>query len=59
MWNWIGWNVLRVAATLACAWTLTNVIQAEGYRVEYATMLLAAAMVVIMIGLWSPRCSCK
>lgn len=55
--NWIGWTVLRITATLACAWTMTNVIQSEGYRVEYATMLLGAAMLIILIGLWSPKCN--
>lgn len=56
MLNWIGWMVLRVAVTLACVHTMTVVIAAEGYRVEYSTMLLGAAFLVILIGLWSPRC---
>lgn len=56
MLNWIGWNVLRIATTLACAYTMTGVIHSEGYRVEYSTMLLGASMLIILIGLWSPRC---
>ena len=55
--NWIGWGLLRIVTTYVCAYTMTNVIQSEGYRVEFTTMLLGAAMLIILIMLWSPRCN--
>jgi len=57
MLNWIGWTSLRVLVTFVCAWTMTNLIAVEGYRMEHNEMFIGAVLLVILIILWSPRCN--
>ena len=50
----IGWWLSRLAITFGAACTMTTIIRWEGYRCELRTMLVAAAILIIMIRTWAP-----
>lgn len=45
---------IRLAVTLASCFTLQQVIQQEGYRCELSTLLVGAALAIIVLRLWMP-----
>jgi hypothetical protein len=58
MLKWIVANIVgfvwRAAITLACIFTLQNIIQHSGYRVEFHTLFVAAICLIICIKIWGP-----
>ncbi len=54
MMRWVIWITIRVAVTLVCILTLQNVIHAEGYRVEFYTLVIAAVCVIVAVRMWMP-----
>lgn len=52
MMRWVIWFAIRIAVTLACIVTLQNVIHAEGYRVEFYTLVIAAVCVIVAVRMW-------
>jgi predicted MFS family arabinose efflux permease len=51
----IGWLAIRIAVTLACCWTVNNVIAEEGYRVAFYDLLIVAACLIVLMRFWMPR----
>jgi len=49
------WFSIRIVVTLACVWTVNNVIAYEGYRVEYRDLLICAACLIVLMRFWMPR----
>jgi hypothetical protein len=54
MMRWVIWIAIRVAVTLACILTIQNVIHAEGYRVEFFTLVISAVCVIVAVRMWMP-----
>lgn len=50
----IVWFTIRVVVTLACIWTLQNVIHREGYLVPYSTLLVGAVCLIVGVRMWMP-----
>jgi hypothetical protein len=55
----IMWFVVRAAVTLACDYTIWNLINSNGYRVEFKNLLLASVCAIVAIRIWMPSCSCQ
>jgi uncharacterized membrane protein len=52
--RWVVWFAIRVVVTLACIYSIQNIIHQEGYRVEFTTLLLASICAIIAIRMWMP-----
>lgn len=50
----IVWFTIRVAVTLACIWTLQNVIHHEGYYIPYGILLIGAVCLIVGVRMWMP-----
>lgn len=50
----IAWFLIRCAVTFACLWTIQNVIHREGYYVEFDTLLVCAACLIVGMRFWMP-----
>ena len=50
--RWGFWFGSRCAVTLACIYTLQNLLHYEGYFVEFKILTLGAAMLIIGVGVW-------
>lgn len=50
-----GWFLIRVVVTLACIWTVNNVIAEEGYRVAYTDLTICAVALIVLMRFWMPR----
>lgn len=59
MFKWVlhhvGWFTVRCVVTLACVWTVSNVIAYEGYRVAYKDLLICAVCLIVLMRFWMPR----
>jgi hypothetical protein len=53
MLRWVGWTLVRIIVTLACVYTLFNVVHMEGYYISFNPLLIGAIILIIMIRLWS------
>lgn len=53
--NNILWFAIRCIVTLAGVYSLQTIIQREGYRAEFSTLLLAAIVSIVIIRFWIPR----
>lgn len=51
---WIWWIVWRSAITLACMFTIQNVIHQEGYYIESRTLFVATVCAILGIRVWMP-----
>lgn len=51
---WTWWFTWRLVITLACMVTLHNVIQYEGYHVEWSTLIIATIAAIVGIRVWMP-----
>lgn len=51
---WIWWITWRSAVTLACMYTVQNVIHQEGYYIENKTLLVATICAILGIRVWMP-----
>lgn len=49
------WYTIRIVVTLACVWTIQNVIHKEGYYIKFDTLLIVAVCVIIGVRFWMPR----
>lgn len=54
MLNTIGWLTIRVLVTLACVWTIQNIIYRDGYHVEFKTLIVAAIVIIVGVRMWMP-----
>jgi hypothetical protein len=54
--RWIVWFTIRAVVTLACVWTVQNLIVREGYRAEFDTLLFSAIVTIIAVRMWMPSC---
>lgn len=52
--SWVWWFAWRLAVTLACLWTVQNVIHQEGYYIEYRVLVVAALCVIVGVRVWMP-----
>jgi len=52
--HWIVWFLIRAAGTLACVYTIWNLVNSEGYRVGFKSMLLASICAIVAIRMWMP-----
>jgi hypothetical protein len=52
--SWVWWISWRLAASLACLWTIQNVIHQEGYFIEYRTLLVAGICIIVGVRIWMP-----
>lgn len=57
--HWIGWFIGRVVVTLTCVWTIHNLVNNYGYRVDFSALLLAAVCAIVAMRMWSPSCQCQ
>ena len=54
MMSWVWWFTWRLAVSLACLFTIHNVVHQEGYYIEYRTLLVAGVCAVLGIRVWMP-----
>lgn len=54
MFTWVGWFLIRVLITLACVFTVWNIIHAEGYLISFPTMLAGAVATIVGVRFWMP-----
>lgn len=50
----IGWFTIRIAVTLACIWTIQNVIHTEGYLIPFKVLLVGAVCLIVGVRMWMP-----
>ncbi len=55
MLRWIGWTLIRIVVTLACVWTVWNIVHHEGYYIPYTTMLAGAVATIVAVRFWMPK----
>lgn len=53
------WFIVRTAVTLACAWTITKLVNRYGYQVDFESVILASVCAIVATRMWMPSCSCK
>lgn len=46
---------IRIIVTLGCILTLQTVIQSQGYRANFGSLVIAAIAVIIGVRFWMPR----
>ena len=51
---WVWWFTWRLLITLACMITIHNVIEQEGYRIEWSTLAIATVCTIVAIRIWMP-----
>jgi hypothetical protein len=54
MTGWVWWFTWRTAVSLACMWTIQNVIHQEGYYIDFHVLLVAGVCAVVGIRVWMP-----
>lgn len=52
--NNIVWFSIRLVVTLACIFTIQNVIHQEGYLIPYKILLVGAICLIVGVRLWMP-----
>jgi len=52
--GWIWWFSWRIAVSIGCLLTIQNVIQQEGYHVEFQTLMITGACAILGIRIWMP-----
>lgn len=52
--SWVWWFAWRLVVTLACLWTVQNVIHQEGYYIEMKILMVAALCMIVGVRVWMP-----
>ena len=59
MLSWIGrhivWFIIRCVVTLACMWTVQNILHQEGYYISFQTLLTGGVAIIVAVRFWMPR----
>lgn len=59
MLSWIARNILwfmtRCVVTLACMWTIQNIMHQEGYHIAFQNILYGGVAVIVAVRFWMPR----
>jgi len=50
----VWWFLVRVAVTLACIWTIQNLIHTEGYYIPFHILLVGAICLILGVRIWMP-----
>lgn len=50
----VMWFVIRAAVTLACVWTIHNLVNRYGYKVDFESILLASVCAIVAMRVWLP-----
>lgn len=51
--RWFIYFVLKCFVTFISAFTLQNVLAAEGYTIDLPTLITASLLLVVMIKIWT------
>jgi len=51
---WVWWFTWRAAISLACLYTIQNVIHQEGYYIEWKTLVVSGICVILGVRFWMP-----
>jgi len=50
--KWIWWFVSRSVVTLACIFSIQNLLHYEGYYVQFNILLAGAVCLILGVGCW-------
>lgn len=55
----IVWFLVRTAVTLACVFTIHNLVNQYAFKIDFKDILLASVCAIVAVRMWSPSCSCQ
>ena len=51
--RWLIWFAIRIVFTIACMFTMQNIIGKLGYTIPSSTMIVSSVIIILAIRMWS------